>query len=186
MTPIPVRTSALPAWLPVSLWRVKQTLSLPRESVEDDDQIKQLILTAETQVEEDSDRIIRFGSFSYSFRRFPLVGRITLPIRNVTEAVNAVEVEYFDTDGNSTLFTDFTTSLGRVYPFITSESWPQDTEVGNPDAVVIKFDAGYNQAEVPGELQMKVIARVNALWSGCEGAMNVDQALSNRDLATYL
>lgn len=128
-----------PASSPVSLTEAKEHA---RIDFPDDDFLVDTLLRAATEhVQAVLGRQLAPATYELHLAGFP-AGNIALPVSPVSTVTS---ITYRDRDGTDQTFTDWQAYLRKDAPFIApTTAWPA-TGTG-PDAVVVTFDAGFDQA----------------------------------------
>ena len=150
----------------VELLDVKAHLNVEHD--EDDELIVRLRNAAERYIEKQTARQIMSATWDLFLDRFPC-GPIEIRKPPVTEVS---EIEYADSDGNLQTLADFQADTvsepARVFPAFNA-SWPTTRNV--PNAVRVRFVAGYTAVTLPEEAQQVVLLLVGHWYQNREGVL---------------
>lgn len=160
-----LRRTVDPVSLPVTLAEVKRALKLGTTTPDDDEELKDWILSAVDDVERDALRALASQTWQLKLDEFPDVIELRRP-----PIIAVTSVTYIDTAGDSqtlassTYDTDLTGEPGRVMP-AEGNSWPSVDCTPNP--ITVTFTAGYTAA-IPRPAWTAIMLNVKARYSGCD------------------
>jgi uncharacterized phiE125 gp8 family phage protein len=151
---MPVTIVTAPTEEPVTLAEAKNWLRVEHSA--EDALIKELIGSARQDGENATRRTWMAATLQLRLDHWPR----ELP-RPPVQSVSSVE--YVDPDGQTQTFTayqvDTDVEPARIWP---DNDWPKIAD--RPDAVRIKYDAGWSQAEVPQPLKVYTLMRTAELY----------------------
>lgn len=131
---------------------------------DDDNQIQMYVQAATERVEAELNMALREGTFTKRFHCFAPI----LPLSGLSPVKELLSVSYIDEEGETrpVFVNDYyliPTLFGSVVSFDPSFSFPT-IQPGRPDAISVKFKAGYAPGDVPASLKSAIMLMAGTLY----------------------